>query len=525
MLPPSGTASSRSSRLVWIAAVAGALSLAQQVHWIWSANGFSVSAMSLPQLGAAICTLVILASVGAILALNLRDMRSMSALAYSDELTGLPNRRDFAQRLSGELARKRRGTDGRTGILYFDLDRFKFINDSYGHEAGDQVIRAFGRRVVSVLRAGDFLARLSGDEFAAVVAGIGGEADLEIVAKRVYAAMREPIAFRDKTIYAGVSIGATLVSDPSLSPDEALRQADFALLQAKESGRNQLQMFDPRMEERIRARGLLENDVREAVANSHFELRYQPLVAKGDKRVRGVEALLRWRHRERGYVSPSSFIPVAEEIGMIDQLGEFALRKACEDIRGFAGITLAVNISPLQFVQKGFVDRVRQILADTGFEPARLELEITENSFTRDPDAARAAIEGLRFLGVKIALDDFGAGYSSMSYLRDYPLDRIKIDRSFVGDVERSDKSLMLVSRLIELGTSLGMNVTLEGVETQRQLDLLSGKGCEFQGYLFSRPVDIEKLAIHCAAAAADAANDEPEGARAAEAGKLRLVS
>jgi diguanylate cyclase (GGDEF)-like protein len=487
----------RVSRLIVIAAVAGLLSLVQQAYAIWSAGG--LAGLAPLQLAIALCTLVICASVAAIFYFNLAEMRSMSDLAYSDELTGLPNRRDFAKRLSEELIRKRRVTDGRVGILYFDLDRFKLINDSYGHEAGDQLIRAFGRRVASLLRSGDFLARLSGDEFAAVVTGISGETDIEIVARRVFAAMREPVQFRGKSIYAGVSIGATIVADPSLSPDEALRQADFALLRAKESGRNQLQLFDPGMESQIRARGVLENDVREAIANSHFEISYQPLVSRGDKRVHGVEALLRWRHRERGYVPPSLFIPVAEEIGMIDQLGEFVLRKACEDLRTFPDLSLAVNVSPLQFVQRGFVDRVRSILAGTGFAAGRLELEITESCFVRDADAARAAIESLRSLGVKIALDDFGAGFSSMSFLRDYPLDRIKIDRSFVADVERSDKSLMLVSHLIDLGTALGLNVTLEGVETQNQFDLFSAKGCELQGYLFSRPVSLEKLAAHCA--------------------------
>jgi predicted signal transduction protein with EAL and GGDEF domain len=312
----------------------------------------------------------------------------------------------------------------------------------------------------------------------------------------MFAAMSAPIKFRANKIYVGVSIGAAVIESGAADSEEALRRADFALFQAKEAGRNNVQIFTREMQDRIRNRGELENDLRDAIANNTFELAYQPLISQGDRKVLGVEAFVRWVHPVRGPVPPSVFIPIAEQIGLIDKLGRLILRRACIETRPLRPIKLAVNISPVQFMQPGFVASVREILESTGFPPERLELEITEGVFRSDGARTRAIIAMLRSLGVRIALDDFGTGFSSMYYLRDFPLDRIKIDRSFIGEIESSDQSLNIVSHMIELGRSLGLSVTVEGVETADQLELLKAKGLnELQGYLFSKPISAADLA------------------------------
>lgn len=440
------------------------------------------------------CTAAIAVAVGYILWQQIGSIAGVDSLAYTDSLTGLPNRRQFDARLRSEIARSSR-SGSPCAVIYLDLDRFKHINDSYGHEAGDEVIVQFGKRISANLRAEDFVARLSGDEFAAVISRVRDSADVEVVAARIFKSMAEPVRFRDKLIYPGVSIGAAIVGDASLSPEEALRRADFALFQAKEAGRNNLQIFSPDMEESIRTRGVLENDLREAILKNRFEIAYQPLVSQETRDVMGVEAFVRWNHPERGLVSPSVFIPVAEQIGMIDQLGEIVLRKACRETLPLKDMSLAVNISTIQFQQRNFVARVQGILEETGFDPGRLELEIKEEVFRTDAARAKATIGKLRSLGVRIAIDDFGTGFSTMAYLREFPLDKIKIDRSFISEIENSDKSLSLVSHMIELGSSLGLSVTVEGVETDEQLALLKSKGLtELQGYLFSKPLSAEEL-------------------------------
>jgi EAL domain-containing protein (putative c-di-GMP-specific phosphodiesterase class I) len=280
------------------------------------------------------------------------------------------------------------------------------------------------------------------------------------------------------------------------------------------------------MEERIRNRGELENDLRDAIANDHFQLKYQPLISQADRKVLGVEAFVRWVHPERGPVSPSVFIPVAEQIGLIDKLGNIILRRACVETMALDPIKLAVNISAVQFMQPGFVASVREILQSTGFPPERLELEITEGVFRNEPGRTRDIIAKLRALGVRIALDDFGTGFSSMAYLRDFPLDRIKIDRSFISEIENSGQSLNLVSHMIELGRSLGLSVTVEGVETADQLDLLNAKGLnELQGYLFSRPLSASDLAKLDLNEALGRPAEPSKPAKATQAVPLRLVS
>jgi diguanylate cyclase (GGDEF)-like protein len=444
---------------------------------------------------------VALVSVGAmfltvlyLLFRSVTDMRRSARLAFVDELTGMPNRRKFDQELQ-ELLDARRGTGDSLAVLYFDLDRFKSINDGFGHEAGDMVLREFASRVRMLLREDDMFARLSGDEFAAILREKDGEPDLEAVATRVFAAMRLPVMANDRRIFCGVSIGGCIAGESDRDASRLLNRADFALIQAKESGRNTFRRFDPEMANEIALRASMGSELRQAIANDEFSLRYQPLVGRSDGKTRGVEALLRWRHPEFGQVPPSTFIPLAEEIGLIEELGQFVLRKACQDIGPLEGIKLAVNISPTHFVQPGFAEGVAEILKETGFQADRLELEITEGVFMSDPARTRAAIESLQKLGVRIALDDFGTGYSSMSYLRNIPVDRIKIDRSFLVDAASNEDARTMVSTMIQLGRSLGLNVTVEGVESEQQFRFLRASDCtDLQGYLFSKPVLLEEL-------------------------------
>lgn len=423
-----------------------------------------------------------------------QDTKSYSDLVYYDELTGLPNKRQFDQRLQQELDRcKRHG--GLMATMYFDLDQFKAINDCYGHSAGDAAIQEFGERIKQEVRNEDVVARLSGDEFAALITELRTPSDITILSERIIAAMRKPIKYNGKTIYVGVSIGGAIIEDGDIDAAEAMRQADFALLQAKNNGRNQLQLFDPEMAEAINAKKRMETDLREAIDNDRLHLAYQPQVTSDGRTMLGVEALVRWTHPESGPIPPTTFIPIAEETGLIDTLGEMILRRACNDMRALPGTKLAVNVSPVQFRQDSFVDVVRDILVETGFPPNALELEVSEGIFISDPEKATKTIKKLRELGVRIALDDFGTGYATLSYLREFKLDRIKIDRTFVKDMECSTDAQQLVSTMIELGSGLGLSVTVEGVETAAQRDLLLDSGCDaLQGFLFSQPVPMEEL-------------------------------
>ncbi|MCP5082076.1 MAG: EAL domain-containing protein [Alphaproteobacteria bacterium] len=423
-----------------------------------------------------------------------QDTKSYTELVYYDELTGLPNKRHFDQRLSQELDRcKRHG--GLMATMYFDLDQFKAINDCYGHSAGDAAIQQFGERIKEEVRNEDVVARLSGDEFAALVTELRTPSDIVILAERIIAAMRKPIHYNGKTIYVGVSIGGAIIEDGTIDAAEAMRQADFALLQAKNNGRNQLQLFDPEMAETINAKKRMESDLREAIDNDRLHLAYQPQVSQDGQNILGVEALVRWDHPKTGPISPVTFIPIAEETGLIDTLGEMILRRACLDIGELEGTKLAVNVSPVQFRQESFVDVVRDILVETGFPSHLLELEISEGIFISNPEKATKTIKKLRELGVRIALDDFGTGYATLAYLREFKLDRIKIDRSFVKDMECSTDAQRLVATMIELGSGLGLSVTVEGVETAEQRDLLFDSGCDaLQGFLFSKPVPMEEL-------------------------------
>ena len=446
---------------------------------------FAVSAISL---------FAVVAAVAWILTQSTSDMNQVKRMAFVDELTGLPNRRSFNSRLEEELIESYQ-QNKQIAVFYFDLDRFKIINDCHGHEAGDTVIKVFGERISNAVRNDDMVARLAGDEFAAIVKNINDGDCLNKVSVRVLEAMKQPITFQGKNLYVGTSIGVYLSDNELLDSVEALRRADFALLHAKESGRNKMVLFCPQMADEIKSKSELGSELRDAIINHRLEMRYQPLVNQNDGKIMGVEALVRWTNGERGVIAPDIFIPLAEEIGIMDELGSFVLRRACMDIKPLGDIKLAVNVSPMQFLQDGFIDMVQDILMETGFEPSRLELEITEGVLISTPDAAAEVLAKLRFLGVRIALDDFGTGFSSMSYLRAYPLDRIKIDRSFIEGINCDDNSYEFVSKMIELGSSLGMKVTVEGIETEQQLQLMQNSQCsELQGFYFSKPLTSTEL-------------------------------
>jgi diguanylate cyclase (GGDEF)-like protein len=406
----------------------------------------------------------------------------LAHMARHDQLTGLPNRLLFGEHMQRALAARRPQEE--LAVLWLGLDRFKAINDKLGHPAGDALLYAVAARLLACVGNAGMVARLGGDEFAIVHGGSNQPQDASTLAQRVIATLSLPFTIEQQEIKIGVSVGIAVSQDGMTVPDELLKRADLALHRAKADGRGQFRFFEPAME----ARRLLEQDLHRAVAQEEFELFYQPLIEVG-RGIAGFEALLRWRHPTQGLLSPDKFIGLSEEIGLIQQIGSWALRRACTDAAAWpADLKVAVNLSPLQF--KGdLVGDVRRALQESGLPASRLELEITESLFLNDDDTVLGILRAVRALGVRIAMDDFGTGYSSLSYLQRFPFDKIKIDKSFVqGMTEKSD-CLAIVRAVISLGRSLGMLVNAEGVETETQCATLIGEGCgELQGYLFSRP-------------------------------------
>ncbi|MCL7939715.1 EAL domain-containing protein [Halomonas sp. ATCH28] len=427
-------------------------------------------------------------------------------LAFYDPLTGLPNRRLMLDRLEGAL--KDSYPSGQFGaLLYLDLDNFKQVNDTLGHHAGDQLLQQVASRLGEVLHASDTLARLGGDEFAVLLHDLGRDpqrvaAVAERIAHKLLGALQVPLSLAGSSVTITGSIGVTLYRDHHTTLDEILQQADMALFQAKRAGRDTLRFFDPAMQAQLHARARLEADLRQALARDEFLLHYQPQV-DADRRLIGVEALLRWQHPERGMVSPGEFIPLAEENRLIVPIGGWVLEAACRQLVAWAGdpatadLRVSVNVSPQQFREVGFVERVLATLARTGAPPERLKLEVTESLFVHERDEARETMRRLREQGVTFALDDFGTGYSSLSYLKRLPLDQLKIDQSFVRDLLEDEASAAIVASIIALSGSLQLEVIAEGVETEAQQAWLVAHGCHaFQGYLFGRPGPVEALVI-----------------------------
>src|SRR5580658_5774718 len=411
-------------------------------------------------------------------------------LARHDALTRLPNRVTFHERLKQALAQTERGKG--IALLYLDLDQFKEVNDTLGHPTGDSLLCAVAHRLCDVVRDTDTVARLGGDEFAVVQLAVSAPGDTTALARRIVDSVSQPYDLDGRRVLIGVSIGIALAPHGGgVRPDELMKNADFALYRAKHDGRGTWRFFEPAMDAQVKARRALEVDLCDALPLGQFELHYQPVVGCPGRRVTGFEALLRWRHPMRGLVQPGEFISVAEEIGIIAPIGAWVLREACAEAATWPGhLTLAVNLSPLQFRGQSLVGTVAEALRTSGFEPERLELEITESVRLLDDQRTLSILHSLRELGVRFALDDFGTGYSSLSYLRCFPFDTIKIDRSFVSELPGSEDCVTIVQTIVALASGLHMDTTAEGVETEEQFEFLAAAGCTaIQGYLFSRPL------------------------------------
>ena len=410
-------------------------------------------------------------------------------IAHHDALTGLPNRLLFHQRLEEALEQQRRQGDG-VALLCLDLDRFKQVNDSLGHPAGDVLLKEVAERLRGCLRNGDVVARLGGDEFAILQCGAYQLGQVEDLAQRIITMLGTAYDLDGDHAIIGASIGIAVATPDLCTADMLLRSADLALYRAKSHGRGAFYLFESFMDEQVQARRALELDLREAMARDEFEVVYQPLFHLETQRVSGFEALLRWHHPERGMVSPSKFIPIAEELGLIVAIGEWVLARACADAATWPkDVKVAANLSPAQFHSQGLLDSVRRALESSGLPANRLELEITESVLLQDSDAVLETLRKLRALGLRIALDDFGTGYSSLSYLRRFPFDKLKIDQSFVHDMAQRVDCYAIVSSVFNLARELGMTTTAEGVETVEQLEQLQRTECtEVQGFLFDQP-------------------------------------
>jgi diguanylate cyclase (GGDEF)-like protein len=384
-------------------------------------------------------------------------------------------------------------------VHYIDIDEFKSVNDSLGHLIGDELLKSVAASLSRCVSAPDFVARLGGDEFAVVQIAIKSRPDATDLVDRVLDAIREPYECLGHQLTTDASIGIALAPEHGVDLDQILKNADLAMYAAKSAGRRTYRFFEPDMDAEVKARRKLEVELRQAITDEALEVYYQPCVRLGDDRITGCEALVRWRHSERGMVSPAEFIPVAEDAGLINELGDWVLKTACAEAALWPDhIRLAVNISPIQFKCATLALKITSALAASGLAPRRLELEITEAVLIRDDEAALAILHQLRAIGVRIALDDFGTGYSSLSYLKRFPFDKIKIDRSFVTDIAEASGSPAIVQAVVNIAAERNMTTTAEGVETQQQMELLRALGCaEMQGYLFSpaKPAaDIKQL-------------------------------
>jgi len=421
-------------------------------------------------------------------------------LTHYDDLTGLANRGLLKERLHEACQRVRR--NGRNmAVLYIDLDRFKLLNESLGHEAADALLREMSRRITQTLADADTIARLSGDEFVVLFDAYGSLSSLAHLGSRLLQRIRKPLIIDEQELVISASIGVSLMPDNSRDAEVLLRQANMAMQQAKHLGGNTLQFFTDRPQASSMQYLQLENQLRKALEVGQLEVFYQPRLSLADDALEAAEALVRWRHPQRGLVAPAHFIPLAEETGLIIPLGEFVLREACRQARqwqqdGLAEIRVSVNLSVKQLRQGNFVSLVRQVLEETGLPATMLELELTESQLLDDIDNAISISEQLRALGVRLAIDDFGTGFSSLSYLKRFPVDYVKIDRSFISELEHSSQDAAITRAIIAMVHSLERKVVAEGVETQAQMDFLKANQCdEIQGYLLSPPVPAEQFA------------------------------
>lgn len=396
-------------------------------------------------------------------------------------------------------------------LLLIDLDRFKTINDTHGHHAGDELIIAVAQRLSRIVRASDTVGRIGGDEFIVVMPDVDNIGQVHSLAQRIIDELSEPFTLFGSDVWSGASIGLALAPKDGVDRLELMRKADIALYEAKSGGRGTYRQFERAMDESVRTRQTIAADLRTALhTHQGLEVWYQPLMDIGGQQMVGIEALLRWHHPARGLIAPGEFIAIAEETGLIIPLGEWVLAEASVTQQRFPELLVAVNVSPVQFRSTGFVERVMAIVSQNGGDPKRLELEITEGVLIEDEREARAIIVELRDAGFRIALDDFGTGYSSLNYLSNFPVDKIKIDRSFTQSLGVAENSVAIVESVVKLGHAMGLMVTAEGVETPGQMSALADAGCnQLQGYLFSQAVPADQLAALMKTIAPDNAQHE----------------
>jgi diguanylate cyclase (GGDEF)-like protein len=421
-------------------------------------------------------------------------------LAEHDFLTGLPNRLLLNDRINQAIVLAPRH-EKQVALLFLDLDGFKHINDSLGHSIGDKLLQSTGKRLVDCVRAADTVSRQGGDEFVVLLSELEHPEDVAITARRILQELAKPHSIDQRDFHITTSIGLSVYPDDGLDAETLIKNADTAMYQAKENGRQRYQFFKPAMNVRAVERQVIEEGLRRALERQEFALHFQPKVNLRTGEITGAEALLRWTHPTRGMVSPAQFIPVAEDSGLILPIGNWVLREACKQARvwanaGLPSVTMAVNVSAMEFRQESFLEDVFGILKQTGLDPRLLELELTESVLMKHAETTESILKALRAGGVRLAVDDFGTGYSSLSYLRKFPIDALKIDQSFVRQITIAPDETTIVTAIISMGRSLKLRVVAEGVETQEQLAFLRVHECdEAQGYYFSRPVPPEQFA------------------------------
>ena len=430
---------------------------------------------------------------------RVQSEQTIHRLAYHDALTDLPNRALFIDRLTVALAQSRR-TRQQVAVMFLDIDRFKMINDTFGHHAGDDVLRAIGAELSILVRDGDTVARVGGDEFTLLLTGIGDDESVAGVAARILETLRRPRLIDDQELRVTTSLGIAVFPEDGGDVEELLRNADTAMYRAKAQGRDNFQTYTPAMSAEIVRRVSTESDLRHALEREEFVVHYQPQLDRETWQITGAEALIRWNHPVRGLVAPAEFISVAEDTGLIVPIGEWVLRAACRDNKawqdaGWPPLTVTVNLSALQFQQSNLVEMIAGVLRETNLAPHYLEMEITEGTMIHDPELAASVIEELREMGVRVSIDDFGTGYSSLNYLKRFPIDRLKIDRSFINELTTDPNDAAIATAVIAMAHSLGLGVVAEGVETEEQLAFLVDHECDmFQGYYIGRPESETKM-------------------------------